>query len=354
VADSIAWYDTRGGDEAVQLSETFGRNAVVERTGLSPSALSSLCKLAWLNQHVLSSPPARALCIADWLVHRLGGEQVTEASLASRTGALSLGARSWWIEGLEWAGVPAGLFPPVVSAGERAGTAGGDIPRRLVGAALASAGHDHLCAAAGAGAIGLGELLDDCGTAEAMVRTVEPLAVAALRRAADLGIAVGWHTLPGKYALLQGQSLGLILGAVLQLLGVPETAMEKLDEAAAGVLPGTLHMVRDDPNGPASLVGIEPGVSPAACWSAALEDVCGGAQRMARQSEVFAGPIDEVVLTGGWSHCAGLRERKSQQFPRVAWPALVEAGTRGAALFGGCAAGVFSSPEEFPRPSGRG
>jgi sugar (pentulose or hexulose) kinase len=353
VANSIAWHDTRGGEEAVELVEAFGRDSFVERTGLSPSAMCTLCKLAWLCRHVLSSPPARALCVADWLVQRLGGEQIVEASLASRTGALSLATRSWWTEGLEWAGVPAGLFPSVVGAGERVGTAAGDIPKRLEGAALASAGHDHLCVAAGVGAIGPGQLLDDCGTAEAMVRAVEPIRGAALRRAADSGVAAGWHTLPGKYALLQGQSLGLVLGAVLELLGVPEAGMEGLDEAAAGVLPGTLRLVRDDPHGPAALVGIEPGVSPAAFWSAALEEVCDGAHQMARQSEAFAGPVDEVVLTGGWSHCAGLRERKRQQFPRVTWPVVAEAGARGAALFGGCAARAFSGPEEFPTPSGR-
>ena len=67
-------------------------------------------------------PPARrALSVADWVVHSLGGEQVAEASLASRTGALSLAGRRWWAEGLEWAGVSPDLFPPVVQAGEPAG-----------------------------------------------------------------------------------------------------------------------------------------------------------------------------------------------------------------------------------------
>jgi hypothetical protein len=45
--------------------------------------------------------------------------------------------------------------------------------------------------------------------------------------------------------------------------------------------------------------------------------------------------------------------RKRQMFHRVTWPALAEAGARGAALFGGVAAGVFDGPEAFPRPEDR-
>jgi hypothetical protein len=37
-------------------------------------------------------------------------------------------------------------------------------------------------------------------------------------------------------------------------------------------------------------------------------------------------------------------------FRQVKWPALAEAGARGAALFGGVAAGLFDGPEAFPQP----
>ena len=69
-----------------------------------------------------------------------------------------------------------------------------------------------------------------------------------------------------------------------------------------------------------------------------------------RATELEAGPAEQLVLTGGWSHLSGLRERKRRLFPRSRWPEVVEAGARGAALFGGCAAGLFTGPEAFPKP----
>jgi len=350
---SIAWYDTRGAEEAAELAGEFGRDAFVERTGLPPSSMCTLSKLAWLHRH--GAPPrCRALNVADWVLHRLGADQVAEASLASRTGALSLAKRSWWLEALQWAGAPPGLFPSVVDAGQLVGQAQGVAPLRLRGAALACAGHDHLCVAAGSGAIKPGQLLDSCGTAEAVVRAVEPLPGPALRRVVEAGLSAGWHTLPGKYALLGGQTLGLTLDRVLALLGVDGgEPLAALDHQARGVAAGSLRVVQEHPYSDPSIMGIGLGASPAALWSATLDAVTEGAQRLVQNMDSIAGPTEEVVLTGGWVRCAGLRRRRRQMFRRVRWPALVEAGARGAALFGGVAAGLFDGPEAFPQPQER-
>jgi sugar (pentulose or hexulose) kinase len=353
VTASIAWHDTRGAKEAAELAEALGRDDFVERTGLPMSSMCTLAKLAWLHRHGGPSMH-RALNVADWVLSRLGAEQVAEASLASRTGALCLAERSWWAEALEAAGVPPGLFPPIVSAGQLVGRAEGAVPARLRGAALASAGHDHLCVAAGSGATGPGQLLDSCGTAEAVVRAVEPRPGTALRRVVEAGFSAGWHTLPGKYALLGGQTLGLTLDLVLALLGVEGgEPLATLDRLARGVPAGALRLVQEHPYSDPSIVGIGPGVSPAALWSAALDAVTEGARHLVENMDSIAGPTEEVVLTGGWVHCPGLRRRKRQMFRQVTWPALAEAGARGAALFGGVAAGVFDGPEAFPQPEDR-
>jgi sugar (pentulose or hexulose) kinase len=363
VAPAIAWHDTRGDDEAADLVRVFGGPAFSGLTGLAPSPICTLVKLAWHSRHQ-GSTPSCALSVADWVVHALGGERVSEASLASRTGALVLSGRRWWEEALEWAGVPADLFPPVVQAGQLVGQvsapslqafAGASAQpvwglERLQGCALASAGHDHICVAAGTGAIAPGALLDSCGSAEALVRTVAPIDEDGLRRVVGSGLTAGWHTVPGRYSLVGGQSLGLMLGPVLRLLGVDDESLGTFDSAAAGVPPGSLHLVRDHPYASASIVGVGPDASPAALWNAALEEASDGAARIVRTTELEAGPADELVLTGGWSHLAGLRERKRRLLARARWPEVIEAGARGAALFGGCAAGLFSGPYAFPKP----
>ena len=72
----------------------------------------------------------RWLSVGEWVVHRLGGEQGAELSLASRTGLLDLHARGWWDEALAWAGAPAGLLPEPAFAGTPLGRAGDALPRR--------------------------------------------------------------------------------------------------------------------------------------------------------------------------------------------------------------------------------
>jgi len=368
VSPSIVWHDPRGKAEADDLVRTFGGPAFSARTGLPPSPLCTLVKLAWLSRHT-DVPPVRALSVADWVVHALGGEQVSEASLACRLGALSLAGRTWWHEGLEWAGVPTDIFAPIVQAGQLVGRVGGDgdghganaylgaLARpggqlgRLRGAAIAPAGHDHLCVAAGVGATAPGELLDSCGTAEGFVRTSLPLDGDKVGRAVSAGLSVGWHTVPDRYALLGGQALGLLLGPVLGLLGIAgNEALLSFDRAAVGASPGALRVQRDGPFGGASIVGLSPDASPAALWNAALELVSEGATRIMRVIEAESGPAEELVLTGGWAQCEGLRRRKELLLPRRRWPAVGEGGARGAALFGGCAAGLFAGPESFPSP----
>jgi len=362
LAPCIAWYDSRGEDELADLDRVFGQGPFSARTGLAEPAISSLVKLAWHARHN-AVPVRRAFSMADWVVHILGGEPSSEASLASRTGALSLVGRQWWADGLGWAGAPADVFPPVAQAGElvgkvmtdalgRAAEAArcdqGALPR-LIGAAVTSAGHDHLSACVGAGAAGSGQVLDSCGTAEGFVRTVAPLDGRSLSRAVSVGLSAGWHTVPGKYALMGGQSLGLVLDPVLSLLGVrgPE-ALGALDDAAGGVGPGSLHLAQSGSYGTVSILDLGERSSPEALWSAALDYVAQGASRVLDAMGAIAGPAHELVLSGGWARCTGLRVRRRQLVPRVRWPAVVEAGARGAALFGGCAAGLFSGPADFP------
>jgi len=97
-----------------------------------------------------------------------------------------------------------------------------------------------MCIAAGLGAVRPGQILDSCGTAEAFVRTVPALDTPAVGRAVEAGLDAGWHTVPGMYALITGQLLGLMLERVLALLGVTgPDALAALD-AAGELTPAVL------------------------------------------------------------------------------------------------------------------
>ena len=179
---------------------------------------------------------------------------------------------------------------------------------------------------------------------------VAPLDEDGLRRVVASGLTAGWHTVPDRFSLVGGQSLGLMLGPVLRLLGVDEDGLATFDRGATGTSAGPMRVVREGPYAVPSVTCVGPDASPAALWNAALDEAAEGAARIIRTTEVEAGPADELVLTGGWAHLAGLRSRKRRVLSRARWPEVVEAGARGAALFGGCAAGLFSGPGAFPKP----
>ena len=220
VVASIAWHDSRGEEEAARLGEELGHDRFAAHTGLSVRALRTVAKYRWLRDHEeATARGVRWLSVGEWVVSGLGGDQGAELSLASRTGWLDLHTRGWWDETLAWAGAPAGLLPEPAPAGSALGTVGDALPQAR-GAVLAVAGHDHLSAAVGAGAVSEGDVLDSWGTAEAFVRTVAPLGPQQAVQAVREGVTVGWHAVPDRQNLLGAMRSGAALGRVLALLGV--------------------------------------------------------------------------------------------------------------------------------------
>ena len=135
---------------------------------------------------------------------------------------------------------PATLLAELVLAGDRRGA-----QRRRRAArhrrapSLTVAGHDHLVAGLGVGVIAPGDVLDSCGTAEALVRVAPPQDAAARRRSAQAGVTVGWHVAEGRQALLAGLWSGLALREVLDQLGTADPAETSSVRARSPPLPAT-------------------------------------------------------------------------------------------------------------------
>jgi sugar (pentulose or hexulose) kinase len=353
VCRAIAWHDSRGQDEAARLVAELGAERFTAHTGLPATPLASLVKYRWLRDHDPGAARgARWLSVAEWIVRALGGDEVAEASLASRTGFLEIAPRGWWAEGLEWAGAPRDLLPEVVPAGGPVGRVDRERFREATDAVLAVAGHDHLAASVGAGATRDGDVFDSCGTAEAFVRAVEPpVSPEQVARAVAGGVTVGWHVWGGRQALLGGFLAGL--QRFLDLLGVAEGERAGLDEAAirAGQGAGgvTVHGIAGEK---ATLSGIRWDVAPGLVWRAALEAVAREGARVLATIESVAGPTQRLVVTGGWARDAAFRAVKEAMLGTFEQPRVAEAGARGAALLAGCAAGIYDGVDDLPPPTG--
>jgi sugar (pentulose or hexulose) kinase len=349
LAPAIAWHDARGEDEALQLADDLGAERFVETTGLPVSPLCSVAKLRWLARHGVGMHSAsRWLSVAEWVVRRLGGNEVAELSLASRTGLLDLAAREPFGDALAWAGLPGDLLGELVAAGTPAGTADAPELREVDGAVLTVAGHDHLVAGAGVGVVAPGDVLDSCGTAEALVRVVAPpLAGDQVRRSVSGGVTVGWHLTDRRQALLGSVWSGLALQEILDALGVGEAGRAKLSAAAlatngaaAPALELELHSLERRPP-------TLPSVAPERIWRGAIDSVAAEVRAVLAHIEAVAGPRRRLVVTGGWARDEAVLASKAS-LGGVAAPPVVEAGARGAALLGGVAAGMFESVDTLP------
>ena len=289
-------------------------------------------------------------------MHALGGDQVSEQSLASRTGWLDLSRRDWWDEALAWSGATPSLLPELVASGEPVGTAHDrwDIPG-LAGATLTVAGHDHQAAAIGADAARLHAELDSCGTAEAYVRTVPPgLSAADIRALTDAGITVGWHALPGHWCLLGATRGGLVLQRMLALLGRGRADLPALDAAALdsppAAEPGELTVTGAD-GSEVGLRHVGDDVDPARVWRAALTAAVEAGRDIHDAMTRASGAHQDLVVTGGWAHSTGVLTLKRRALGELRIPHVGEAGARGAALLAGSAAGVYATPADYPRPA---
>lgn len=352
VAPVIAWHDTRDAAETDALRAELGDGFSV-RTGLPLRQQWSLTKHRWQLDHDGAAGRAvRRLGVAEWIVHALGGEQVSEQSLASRTGWLDLTRRDWWDEALAWSGAPRSLLPELVAGGDPVGTAhdGWDVPG-LAGAALTVAGHDHQAAALGADAARLHAELDSCGTAEAYVRTVPPgLPAADIRALTDAGITVGWHALPEHWCLLGATRGGLVLQRVLALLGRGRADLPALDAAALDAEPGELRVTGAD-GSEVTLRHVGDDVDPARVWRAALTAAVEAGRDVHDAMTRASGAHRDLVVTGGWAHSTGVLTLKRRALGELRLPRVGEAGARGAALLAGSAAGTYPTFADHPRPA---
>lgn len=351
VAPGIAWHDSRGGPEAQRLADELGSSTFTSRTGLPIRSTWTAAKIeALLRSYPEVATGRRWLSVADWVVAWLGGDQVAEPSLASRTGFLDVSRRTWWPEALERVGLSAGILPPLVPAG----TAVGRVARveALAGAVLTIAGHDHPCASVGAGATAPTDVHDSCGTAEAILRSIPaPADPDLMLAAAARGITCGCHVVPERQVLLGSFRAGMALRRFLRLLDVDDVGetREALDRQALAARIGPLQVggMAEDRQRVAE-IGDE--ANSGALWRAAQEAAARETARILGELEEVAGPATRLVVTGGWARSEAYRAIKREALGPFLVPDVAEAGARGAALFGGRAAGLFNDVEDFPTP----
>jgi sugar (pentulose or hexulose) kinase len=335
----VAWHDPRGEVDIVQAALGTSFNEV---TGLPYSTVPSIMKM----RELIAASDGRAvrwLNVGEWIVRRLGGDEVTEESLAGRTGLQDLHTGRWWSDALAFLGVDDSFLPgPAQLATVPCGRSSVPGCERAV---LAVAGHDHQTAAFGLGTTAPGALFDSLGTAEALVRFVAPpVDRAAVLELTGVNASVGRTVVDGRLVVLAGFRTGQSLERVSRLLGLQDRAARKAmaADAAARAAHPTLRV--DTVDGALAITGIADDVVPADVWHAAVDHADTEAAAMLERFDRLFGPTCDVVLAGGWVHDPMVIRTKGRRFGSARVAALSEAGALGAASIAGLAAGVLTQP----------
>jgi xylulokinase len=349
LAPIIAWYDPRGGEVVDRLQRQFGPELELA-LGQRLRVVSSVAKLGWLVDQGLG-PVAAWLGVPELVLRDLTGCQVTEFSLAARTGAYHVVRHRYLPEVAAAIGVSPDVFAEVAGAGTVMGRVCGAAASRWgipAGIPVTIAGHDHLVARAGAGAQP-GDLINSVGTAETVV--------AALATAPDIGAAlarrVAVSVLPGGdgWALLASAArAGLVLTAVAAALG---RSVDELDAMAMGAGSAAL----DDRVVTAALAGSPldlPAAPAAEIWNGVLASLAArtseACDRLAAVAPTTGTP--RLVVCGGGSRSRPWLQAKAAARPGVeVWRCCApEAVVRGAALYAGVAAGWWPAVGSGPQP----
>jgi glycerol kinase len=356
---AIVWQDRRAAERCEELRAAGHERLVRERTGLVLDPYFSATKIEWLLGNVPGlrerAAEGRALfgTVDSWLIYKLTGEHLTDASNASRTLLYDIGTGRWDPELLELFGVPERALPRVcASAGEIARTR----PQALHGHAVPVAGvaGDQQAALFGQACTDPGMGKNTYGTGSFVLLNA---GFAPPAPAEGLLGTVAWG-IGGAAALTYALEASIfVTGAAVQWLrdglGIIGQAAETETLAASlqsndGVyfVPaltglGSPHW---DPHARGTIVGLTRGATRAHLARATLEAIAYQTVDAVRAMEAGAGqPLSELRADGGASANRWLMQFQADVLGvPVLVPEIAETTALGAAYLAGVGVGLWT------------
>ncbi len=199
---AVLGIDARGEEYVAQMGARPGASRLHEINGNILGLAHSAPKLAWLRDHKpdLFERADKFLLTSGLIGFLLGGEAVTDYSLANRTLLFDVHAADWSPELLEATGIPPEKLPRVVPAGSVVGEVDGQLaedlglPRKVK---IIAGGHDQCCNALGAGVVRPGRAVYGMGTFICITPTYDHLPPS--RPLREAGLNIEHHVLPGQF-----------------------------------------------------------------------------------------------------------------------------------------------------------
>lgn len=358
----IPWFDVGASDDAARLREMRDPFERFSSTGLWMNHKAGLAKIISTMRHRGASVAkgAKWLSTADFIVYRLAGATVTDATLAARTQAFDIHRRTWDGEWLSEAGLCLDHFPDVLPSGATAGSVGAEIAAACglpAGTPVAVAGHDHVVAAYALDILTPGRVLDSMGTAESMVGAMDPRGLTLADM--DSGLVFGPHVVPE--ALFWLGALAASGGSIewlRSMLADPYVSYEHLlgllARAPAGPAPilyfpylAGAQAPQPDGGARGAFVGLTANHTASDLALAVLQGAAYEMERIRRTAESVAGPVDRIVAAGGGTRIRRWLQLKADVSGKpIVVSQHAEAAALGAALLAGVGGGIYRDHAE--------
>ncbi len=354
---AIVWQDRRTAARCEELREQGLQALVRERTGLVLDPYFSASKIEWLLRNVDGlrerARTGRAVfgTVDSWLLFKLTGEHVTDATNASRTMLYDIGAGRWDEELLELFGVPERALPRVLAS---AGEFGVTRPQALHGHAIPVTGvaGDQQAALFGHACVDPGMGKNTYGTGSfVLVNTGYRAPPAPPGLLATVACAVGDAR---SYALeasifVTGAAVQWLrdgLGVIARAEETEQLARSLRDNGGVYFVPaltglGSPHW---DAHARGTIVGLTRGSTRAHLARATLEAIAYQTVDAVRAIEAAAGqPLQELRADGGASTNAWLMQFQADVLGvPVVLGRMAETTALGAAYLAGVGAGSWS------------
>jgi glycerol kinase len=354
LAPAIVWQDRRTADDCRRLAETGHEPIVQQRTGLLLDPYFSASKIGWAMREVpeLTAAGDRLMIgtVESWLVWKLAGVHVTDATNAGRTGLMRLDG-GWDEELCALWNVPIAALPAIVDCAGRFGET------RAFGAAIPICGlaGDQQAASIGQACLAPGQTKATFGTGAFILTHVGARPLPSDHR---LLSTVAWQLGGERSYAIEGSIF--VAGSLIQWLrdslGLIARA-EDTEPLARGVSDnGGVYLVPAlsglgapwwKPNARASLSGLSFAATRAHVARAALEAMAHQAHDL---KDAFAADgqdwatlrIDGGMVANDWM----AQDLADMLAIPVERPRLIETTALGAAMLAGVGAGLFRGLDE--------
>jgi xylulokinase len=364
---SIVCFDPRGESYLPRLAAAMPNDRLYRLNGNTLGNPYSLTKLLWTREHApeLYGQTDVFLHWSGTVSFLLGAEPVTDFSLANRTLLFDVDRGGWSDELLAWSGLDRDKLPRTAPSGTAVGTVSRALADELGLAPdtlIAAGAHDQCANAVGGGVIAEGQALWGLGTFLCMTPVFRQ------RRAPDqmmpLGLNTEHHAAPGLFvSFLYNQS-----GALVKWFRDTFAAADKRLAAEAG---RNIYdaLMAELPPGPSRVMALPhfTATGPPE-FTAESSGVLAGLRLDTTRGEVLKGLMEGATFyikvladglartgvevadfraAGGGSRADAWVQLSADILGRpFRRPAVTEAGTLGAAILAGTAAGIFSSLDE--------